>query len=184
MTAPLPDSTTDPVRTRRPRWWLAAAIGVLALAGTLGVGYALGSHHTADDDAAAMVDRATSVMPFDVNATTHTFTKTDTGGVEQVVAKDAGDQANVALVRQHLQDEADRLAKGDFSDPATIHGADMPGLQELQAGAQRLRIDYEQIPAGARITYSSTDRGLVAALHSWFDAQNSDHHMPGMGMDH
>jgi hypothetical protein len=184
MTAPLPDSTTDPVRTRRPRWWLAAAIGVLALAGTLGVGYALGSRHTADDDAAAMVDRAASVMPFVLNATTHTFTKTDNGGVEQVVANDPSDQANIALIRQHLQHEADRFAKGDFSDPATIHGADMPGLRELQAGAQRLQVDCEQIPAGARITYRSTDPALVAALHSWFDAQNRDHHIPGMGMDH
>lgn len=188
MTAPLPSSTTDPVARRRQlRWWLAAAVGVLALAGALGVGYAIADthhRHTADADARAMADRAASVMPFDLNATTHTFTKTDTGGVEQVVANDPGDQANITLIRQHLQHEADQFANGDFADPATIHGTNMPGLQELQAGAHRVQIHYEQIHSGARITYSSTDQVLVAALHAWFDAQNSDHHMPGMGMDH
>jgi hypothetical protein len=58
----------------------------------------------------------------------------------------------------------------------------MPGLQELQAGAGRVQVRYEQVPTGARIIFSSTDAVLVAAVHTWFDAQNSDHHMPRMGM--
>ncbi len=58
----------------------------------------------------------------------------------------------------------------------------MPGLHELQSNPQRVQVHYEEIPAGARITYSSTDPALIAALHSWFDAQNHDHNMPGMGM--
>jgi hypothetical protein len=129
-----------------------------------------------------MADRAAAVMPFDLNATTHTFTKTDTGGVQEVEANDPADQANITLIRAHLQHEADQFAKGVYADPATIHGTNMPGLRELRAGADLVQIRYEQIPVGARITYSSTDRVLVAALHAWFDAQTSDHHMPGMGM--
>lgn len=29
--------------------------------------------------------------------------------------------------------------------------------------------------------YSSTEPALVDALHAWFDRQNTDHAMPGMG---
>jgi hypothetical protein len=123
-------------------------------------------------------------MPFDLDATVHTFTKTDTGGVEQVVANAPDDQRNITSIWEHLSKEADKFAKGDYGDPATIHGANMPGLQQLQAGAVRVHVRYEQVTSGARITYSSTDPAMVTALHAWFDAQNHDHAMPGMGMGH
>jgi len=84
------------------------------------------------------------------------------------------------LIRSHLEFEAAEFRKGNFSDPARIHGMDMPGLQELEAGASRVDVRYEAIPAGARITYASDDPGLVAALHAWFDRQTTDHGMPGM----
>ena len=70
---------------------------------------------------------------------------------------------------------------GNYSDPAKIHGMDMPGLAELEAGAARVDVAYTDVANGAQITYSSTEPGLVAALHSWFDRQTSDHGMPGMG---
>jgi hypothetical protein len=128
-----------------------------------------------------MATRAAQVRPFDLNATTHTFIKNAAGGVEQVVAKDPGDQRNITLIRQHLQKEAGQFAKADYGDPAAIHGSAVPGLQELQAGAARVQIAYEQVPSGARITYSSSDPVMVVVLHAWFDAQTTDHAMPGMG---
>jgi hypothetical protein len=181
---------TSPDSPRRPlwrrRWWVAAGAAALVLAAT-GGGYAITNarqHHDAGSEQVAMATRAAEVMPFDLNATTHTFTKTDTGGVEQVLAKDPSDQHNIDLIRQHLGKEANQFTNGDYRDPATIHGTAMPGLQELQAGAARVHVRYEQMPSGAQITYNSTDPVLVAALHSWFDAQNSDHAMPGMGTGH
>jgi hypothetical protein len=186
MTTPSP-GTADPVASRRIRWWLAAAGGVLVLAVAVGAGYAIANarqHDSADADAQAMADRAASVMPFDLNATTHSFTKTDSGGVEQVVANDPADQHNIDLIRQHLHMEAEQFTHGVYTDPAAIHGGHMPGLQELQAGADRVQVRYEDVASGARITYTSADTVLVAALHAWFDAQNSDHGMPGMGMGH
>ena len=107
--------------------------------------------------------------------------KTGDGGVETVVANDAGDRRNVDLIRQHLRKEATRFSVGDYGDPATIHGADMPGLRELQAAGDRVRVEYAEVPAGASITYRAIDPVVVAALHSWFDAQTSEHAMPGMG---
>lgn len=129
-----------------------------------------------------MQARAGAVMPFDLNRTKHIFTKTDSGGVEQVlVVDDPGDTTNLALIRSHLAQEAELFRSGNYSDPAKIHGMDMPGLKELEAGAKRVTVVYADLPAGAQITYSSAEPALVAAIHSWFDRQVADHGMPGMG---
>jgi hypothetical protein len=116
-----------------------------------------------------MAGRATAVMPFDLDATTHTFVKTGSGG-----CRSGGPRP----VRQP-QHRADPVR--NFADPARIHGMDMPGLRELEEGADRVDIRYEPLPAGGRITYSSSDPLPVAALHAWFGRQSSDHAMPGMG---
>ena len=68
-----------------------------------------------------------------------------------------------------------RFASGDYSDPTSLHGAEMPGLQELTAGAARIKVDYEALPNGAQITFSTDDIHLVTAVHRWFGAQLSDH---------
>lgn len=114
-------------------------------------------------------------MPFDLDRTTHQFTKTDTGGVQTVVADNPQDTAQITLIRQHLTAEVDRFRKGDFTDPARIHGNQMPGLEALRTHGGRITIDYENTPDGARVTYTTTDPALRNALHHWFDAQVSDH---------
>ena len=119
--------------------------------------------------------RGTEVMPFDLERTVHVFTDTDDGGVQQVLARESTDKGQIALIRSHLQEEADRFAHGDFSDPAAIHGAEMPGLHELATGVDRIEIQYAELPAGAEIRYSTADTSLVRAIHHWFAAQRSDH---------
>jgi hypothetical protein len=114
-------------------------------------------------------------MPFDLDATTHRFSPRDTGGLQTVVADRAGDVEQVAAIRQHLRAEAAAFARGDFRDPASIHGRDMPGLVTLRERASALAVRYADRPAGAQIEYSSTDPEVVRALHRWFDAQVSDH---------
>jgi hypothetical protein len=116
-----------------------------------------------------------TVMPFDLDETTHTFTKHETGGTQTVVARDVRDGVQVGLVRTHLREIRDKFAGGDFSDPIRIHGADMPGVAELAAGAARLKITYREIAGGGEIVYQSEDGALVGAIHAWFDAQNADH---------
>lgn len=167
-----------PPRCRLRRAALAG-VGVVVAVGLFAGGYAYADHRRGDT--ATMDARAAAVMPFDLTATAHTFTKNDHGGVEQVVVKDPADQHNLDLIRSHLQHEATEFANGNFADPAAIHGADMPGLTRLQAATGRLTITYQALPTGARITYSATDLDVVAAIHDWFDAQTSDHAMPGMG---
>lgn len=120
-------------------------------------------------------EAAATVMPFDLDKTKHSFVKTDDGGVQTVVSLDVNDVEQVALVRGHLLEIREAFSAGRFDDPITIHGADMPGVAELAAGADRLEITYRAIDGGAELTYRSTDGPLVAALHDWFDAQISDH---------
>lgn len=123
----------------------------------------------------AEVARAGSaVMPFDLDTTTHIFEKTDTGGLQAVVA-DTDDPEQVALIRTHLAEEAERFSQGDFHDPATVHGPDMAGLHALVMGHERLAIAYREVARGAEIRYESTDPSLVVAIHQWFDAQLLDH---------
>ena len=116
-----------------------------------------------------------SVMPFKMSKTLHIFRMTESGGIQRVVARDPSDTDQVALIRQHLKHEADRFQRGDYSDPATLHGSDMPGLKDLQAGASHIEVSYAELPAGAEITFHTTELHLLTAIHRWFGAQLSEH---------
>jgi hypothetical protein len=118
---------------------------------------------------------AHSVMPFDISKTVHIFKMTESGGVQRVIAKDPRATEQIALIQQHLQHEAERFQHGDYADPAMLHGADMPGLKELHAGASRVKVSYAVLPTGAQITFETTDLQLLTAVHRWFGAQLSEH---------
>jgi hypothetical protein len=122
-----------------------------------------------------VAERGADVMPFDLDATTHRFDPTDHGLVQTVVADDPDDGEQVRLVREHLAAEAERFRQGDFGDPAAIHGHDMPGLAELEAGAGAVDVHLAHVAGGAEITYTATDPALVDALHRWGEAQLMDH---------
>ncbi len=120
--------------------------------------------------------RGGDVMPFSLPATQHIFSKNTHGGTQRVVARRSSDASQVKLVRQHLQEIRIQFLKGDFSGPAHIHGQDMPGLAELKAaGPGQIAIGYQEVKAGAELSYATKDAALVAALHKWFDAQLADH---------
>jgi hypothetical protein len=119
--------------------------------------------------------RGAKVMPFDLEQTTHVFQKLEYGGLQKVVVKDPLNKKQIALIQSHLKEESEKFRKGDFSDPAKIHGEDMPGLAQLKAGAAKIDIRYTALPDGAQIRYTAKDPKLVTALHQWFSAQLSDH---------
>lgn len=123
-----------------------------------------------------VAERGSDVMPFSTAATLHVFTKDAEGGVQEVVARNKTDVKEATLVRQHLRDIRGQFLKGDFSGPSHIHGAQMPGLEELEAAKPgQIAIDYREIKGGAQLAYRTSDPVLVAAIHKWFDAQVSDH---------
>lgn len=123
----------------------------------------------------AVAERGRTVMPFDLEETTHHFTPTRTGGVQDVVADQPDDAQQVSLIRTHLQQEAKAFGQGDFGDPVQIHGDDMPGLTELQDGYKGIEVRYRERPDGATLTYTTDEPALVDALHDWFEAQLGDH---------
>lgn len=135
-----------------------------------------------------VTERGAHVMPFDLEKTIHVFTKTNEGGVQQVVAKDKSDSEQIRLIRGHLSEISIEFRQGDFSRPTQIHGEDMPGLAELKsAKVGQIKIDYIELLDGAQINYASDSPRLIDAIHQWFDAQLSDHArhaVPGHGHDH
>jgi uncharacterized protein (DUF305 family) len=131
-----------------------------------------GASHSRQSEVA---ERGARVMPFDLEKTTHVFEPTENGAVQQVVVDDPTDQEQLSLIREHLKEEADKFSRGDFSDPAEVHGEDMPGLKELKGNASSIEARYSELPDGAQIEYTTDDPALVSALHDWFEAQLSDH---------
>jgi len=154
----------------------AALLGVAAI-----VLAACGGDDDTSDRQAAVAKRGQEVMPFDLDATTHRFEPTGNGLIETVIADDPTDGTQVGLVQQHLTHEADRFRQGDYADPAAIHGDDMPGLRQLEAGADAITVSYTPRRDGATLTFTSRDPALVDALHRWGQAQTSDH---GAHADH
>lgn len=168
-----PDLVREPLVPGRGRGVLGAAIAVVALA-------LASASCGGDDDALAerraeVAERGARVMPFDLDATTHTFTTTSDGGLQAVVADDPEDADQIALIRDHLAEERDKFARGDFDDPAAIHGHDMEGVAELRAGHADITVEYAERPDGAQLTYTTDEPDLVAAIHAWFDRQVMDH---------
>lgn len=115
------------------------------------------------------------VMPFDLAKTTHIFQMTDSGGVERVIVKDEKEKDQVMLIQHHLQLEAEAFQRGDYSYSASLYGADMPGLRELQARAAHIKVLYSALPIGAAITFETKELHLLTAIHRWFGAQLSEH---------
>ena len=123
-----------------------------------------------------VAQRGAHVMPFDLELTTHVFSKTAKGGVQKVLVKNIKDTAQIRLTREHLFKISRDFQQADYSGPAKIHGENMPGLETLRnAKPDQISILYKDLPNGAEITYSTDIPILITAIHQWFDAQLSDH---------
>lgn len=123
-----------------------------------------------------VTQRGMHVMPFDLKQTQHIFSKTETGGIQQVIVRNSSNAQQSELIRQHLTKISQEFAHRDFSNPAKIHGQDMPGLAELRkAKLGQLDDEYKEVENCAEITYSSEEPALIDAIHRWFDAQLAEH---------
>lgn len=129
----------------------------------------------------AVAERGRHVMPFHLEKTRHVFDKTNYGGIQQVVAKDAADAEQIGLIRRHLAELVQRFRQGDFSRQRRIHGDDMPGVAEMAADYKRIGFAYRELADGAEIEYSAEDPGLIDAIHRYFNAQLRDHARHAVG---
>ena len=168
--------TTRATNFKRSYLLIASSSALLAALGTLGVLFGAGWLTLPQTNSQATVhDMGSQVMPFDLGQTTHIFEMTENGGIQQVIANDPSDSAQIELIQQHIQHETMLFSAGDFSDPTSLHGADMPGVKELAAGVAQVEIEYAPLPNGAQITFATQDLRLLTAIHRWFGAQLSDH---------
>ncbi|OGR26165.1 MAG: hypothetical protein A2139_00925 [Desulfobacca sp. RBG_16_60_12] len=155
---------------------LAAVAGVvLGIVATYATTRWLSTRAQSSDRQSTLHEMGQEVMPFNLGQTTHIFEMTDTGGIQEVIADDPDDAAQAQLIQQHLQHEVALFRSGDFSDPTSLHGTEMPGVKELAAGVQNIEMEYVELPDGAQITFITSDLKLITALHRWFGAQLSDH---------
>lgn len=46
---------------------------------------------------------------------------------------------------------------------------------ELREGAARVEVRYRELDDGATLTYTTAEEKLIKGIHSWFDAQTTDH---------
>ncbi len=134
-----------------------------------------GSSDQLADRQAAVAAAGAEVMPFDLDATTHIFIDTETGGTQEVIANDPTDAASVEMIVEHLTEEAAKFQAGDFSDPEAIHGESMPGLATLKDRYADIDVQLIVGGVGATLVYSTDDSEVVKAIHDWFGAQASDH---------
>jgi len=120
--------------------------------------------------------RMQQLVPFSLDQTIETFTKSVHGGIQHLVAKSADDTKQIKLIQAHLLRITKELRKGNFSMTERIHGPDMPGLAQLKkAETDDIRFEFKALPNGAQIHYSTEYPELVQALHEWFDAQQIEH---------
>ncbi len=129
----------------------------------------------------AVTSHGAQVMPFDQKTSMHMFTPTSSGGSVEVMVHN-NDANQIALVRSHLRSEADRFSKGNYADPAYIHGTNMPGLTALEANPQSVKVTYEDTDTGGVITLTATDLKMIDAIHQWLAAQQKDHGSKNMDM--
>jgi len=129
--------------------WTVAALGIAGLLASAG----LPAPSYADGRQGMIHGMGQLVMPFDLSKTLHIFEMTESGGIQQVVVRDPADLDQVPMIQQHLRHEAMSFSNGDYSDPTSLHGADMPGVKELAEGAARIRIEFLPLPNGAQIVF-------------------------------
>ncbi len=116
------------------------------------------------------------LVPYATDQALEEFSKTVHGGVMHVVAKSANDANQIRLIQDYLRQTAEAFGNGDFSSTEKMHGADMPGLQQLKtAKTDDIRFEYKTLPNGAQIHFSTEYPQFVQALHEWLDAQIKDH---------
>src|SRR6266508_3822491 len=140
-------SRDRPPDRRAPFVWILVVL--LGGAMTIGTGCALagqtvsGIHHQVASD-----PNSAPGGSFDRASMARSFRTIDVGGVEQVVAQDPANQAQLDQIRAYLQEETARFQQGHYEDPAKTHGMEMPGSKELEAGYGRIQVSYSDLPDG------------------------------------
>lgn len=171
------DTTTVPDKIRKVTHnnaFLLILISILPILSSCGNG-ADSSDRNNDKKISAVREKGSQVMPFDIDKTLHIFNKTSEGGVQIVKIREPEYTDQLIPIQEHLKKIAIDFKNGNFGDPSSIHGIEMPGLPILEANSSKFSVTYADLANGAKLEYISKDEKIIAALHLWFDAQLNDH---------
>ena len=119
--------------------------------------------------------RGEKAMGFSQTSATHHFRLLPDGGYVQVQANSAEDTENRDRIRRHLQEQAKRLAAGDFSLSEQTHDRTLPGTTEMGKLKSAITYKYEELDRGGRLRISSKDPAAIAAIHEFLRFQIQDH---------
>jgi hypothetical protein len=120
---------------------------------------------------AARQQAAAPTTPFTAQNSTQAFQMSQSGGIQQVVAKDPNDKALIAAIRAYLEAQAARFGGGDYSGTVKIEGQDVPAARYFKSASPgQMAIIYRNVGSGAAIDYVGKDAATVTAIHAWFDA--------------
>lgn len=164
---------------------------VMALTATLLAGASCGSPDPgSDDDAgqefAALQERGETAMGVDQYTSTHRFDMLSDGARIEL-QRDADDPEGVETIRTHLREIRDAFAAGDFSTPAFVHDAPVPGTEVLAAKKDVITYTYQDLPRGGEVRITTSDPESLEALRAFVEFQRHDHRAGGAdhhGMDH
>ena len=114
-------------------------------------------------------------------ASTHSFRLFADGGVIELRANNADDQATIAVIRTHLQQVAQQFVGTDFSTPAFVHGYKPDGVAAMTRLHADISYRYESLPAGGRIRITAKTPEALAAVHDFLRFQVTEHRTANSG---
>jgi hypothetical protein len=123
----------------------------------------------------AMNQRGDQGMGFAQDKTTHHFLLSNDGGVIQVTANSADDQASIDQIRMHLKHIARAFQAGDFNIPMFVHDQTPPGVPAMQNLKGAITYKYEDTDKGGRVVIWSKNADAVSAVQEFLRFQIKEH---------
>jgi hypothetical protein len=115
-------------------------------------------------------------MGFDESKVVHHFNLFTDGGVVDLSAKDAKDDATIQSVRTHAAEIAKAFQEGRFERPMMVHQTtDVPGTAEMTRLKAKIKYHYSQTTRGGRVDIVSTDAEALRAVHAFLKYQITEH---------
>lgn len=138
-----------------------------------------GSSHALSDSAFTDLQaRGEVTMGVDQYTSTHLFDDLPDGGRIEL-QRNEDDPAGVEQIRQHLQHIAHAFAAGDFSDPTSVHGHEMPGTAVMAQKKDVITYSYAPLPRGGEVRITTRDPDALRAIQAFMAAQRGEHRAGG-----
>jgi hypothetical protein len=135
-------------------------------------------HRMPDSSYHAMQARGKTAMGVDQYTSFHVFDALPDGGRIEL-QRPAADSGEVATIRAHLADIANRFGVGDFSIPGFVHDGEVPGTKVMAARKDRIEYAFSPLPKGGEVRIKTSDPKALAAIRKFMAFQRKEHHSSG-----